>query len=201
MDWPQENEQLFKIGGDIDDHAKVTPYWASLAEYGENYKNAADAIITAAVNREMYIDSAVYPAVFLYRHYLELTLKDIIFRSRRLENKGNGFPKTHKLSILWQEAKQLLKQHYDSESPKELDYLDGCFKELDEHDPDSMAFRYPFDKKGNKHLMNLPQINVRHLMDTMDRIANFLSCIAAHIAERLQYRSDMEADMEHEDRS
>jgi hypothetical protein len=131
----------------------------------------------------------------MYRQYLELTLKDIIRHTHQLEDDGDGFPKTHKLNVLWPEAKKLLKSHYGNQSPKELDYLDSCFQEFTEHDPDSMAFRYPFDTKGNKHLMNLSHINLRHLRETMDRIGNFLSCIAGHIEEQLQCQLEMEAEM------
>ena len=198
--WPHENEELFKLEDDYNNNACLTPYWSSLARYGENYKDAADAIINAAMSGDTYVDTAVYPAVFLYRQYLELTLKDIIFRTRRIECDGSGFPTTHKLSVLWPEAKRLLKKHYGSEAPKELDYLDGCFDEFNEHDPNSMAFRYPFDKDGNKHLMNLSHINVRHLMETMGRIGSFLSCIAGHIEDRLQWVLDMEAEMRYEGR-
>jgi hypothetical protein len=195
MDWPHKNEALFQADKDWHNNACLTPYWTSLARYGENYKDAADTLIDAAMAGHAYIDVAVYPAVFMYRQYLELTLKDIIFRTRHIEDNGDSFPQTHKLNVLWPEAKRLLKSHYGPESPKELDYLDSCFQEFTEHDPDSMAFRYPFDKNGNKHLMNLSHINVRHLRETMDRIGNFLSCIAGHIEERLQWHLEMEAEM------
>lgn len=195
MDWPRKNETLFQVDKDWHNNACLNPYWTSLARYGENYKDAADTLIDAAVSGHAYIDVVVYPVVFMYRQYLELTLKDIILRTRQLENDGSGFPKTHKLDVLWPEAKKLLNAHYGDDTPQELDYLDSCFTEFTEHDPNSIAFRYPFDKNGNKHLMNLSHINLRHLRETMERVANFLSCIAGHIEERLQWQSEMEAEL------
>ena len=198
MDWPRKNEVLFRLDDDYHNNACLTPRWMSFASYGENYKDAADTLIAAAIDGNTYVDSVVYPAVFMYRQYLELTLKDIISRTRHLEHDGEGFPKTHRLDALWPTAKRLLQNHYGAESPKELGYLDACFNEFAEHDPNSMAFRYPFDKGGNRYLMKLSHVNVRHLRDTMGRISSFLSCIAGDIEERLQRCTEMEAEMRYE---
>jgi hypothetical protein len=191
LNWPQAPEHLFPPGGDYQDNACPPSPWTSLPCYGENYKDAADALIKIALDGTTYLDVVVNPAVFLYRHYLELTLKDIIFRTRRLEHEGDGFPKTHSLKVLWAQAKRLLLKHYGGDSPKEIAYLDPFFLEFHEHDPNSMAFRYPFDKAGNKHLMKLSRINIRHLMETMARIGGFLSCIASDIEDRLQSCSEI----------
>ena len=59
-----------------------------------------------------------------------------------------------------------------------------------------MAFRYPFDKKGNFHLEKLSLINLPHLREAMNRIANLLSCLADDIGERQEWQSEMEADMQ-----
>lgn len=200
MDWPSEDEHPFKLDSDFDNNACLNPYWSSLARHGEHYKDAADAIISATTRRDITIDAAVYPAVFLYRHFLELTLKDIIFRTRVLEDEGNSFPQTHKLRFLWPEAKRLLKKHYQGQTPSELDLLDTCFADFDEHDPNSMAFRYPFDKEGNRHLMHLSHVNIRHLKTTMDRVARLLRCLASDVDSHLQYKLDCEADMRFDDR-
>lgn len=192
MDLPHEDERLFQLDEDYKNNACLSPYWSSLARYGENYKEAADSLVISAINGKIYVDTIVYPVVFLYRQYLELTLKDIIFRTRYIEHEGKGFPKTHRLKDLWAETKRLLQKHYGAEIPKEIAYLDQCFDEFQKHDPDSMAFRYPFDKSGNKHLMNLSHINVRHLMETMGRIGYLLSCIANDIEYWLQLNLEME---------
>ncbi len=192
MEWPHDNERLFQLESDWQNNACLMR--TSLAELGEHYRDAADLLIKEAINRDVLVDHIVHPAVYLYRHYLELTLKDIIWRTRRLENQGYGHPMTHKLSDLWAETKGLLRRHYGADTPQELDYLDQCIQELQEHDPDSMAFRYPCDKTGDQHLQNLSHINVRHLMETMQRTANLLSCITIDISERLQWKVEMEQD-------
>lgn len=196
MDWPHKNECLFSSESDWQNNACLMP--ATLADFGGHYKEAADALITAGINRGIAIDRAVYPAVFLYRQYIELTLKDIIWRTRRIEHDGQGFPKTHNLDSLWKDAKRLLQQHYRKDCPKELPYLDQCIAEFHKYDPNSTAFRYPYDRISGEILATLARINVRHLMETMGRIENFLSCIASDIAERLDWCAEQERDMANE---
>jgi len=193
LNWPRKNEQLFKTETDFENNACLMS--SSFAQYGEHYKEAADALITSAINRNIYVDRAVYPAVFMYRQYLELTLKDIIWRTRRIEHDGQGFPKIHSLDCLWSEAKRLLQQHYGAECPKEVEYVGQCIAEFHTYDPNSTAFRYPYDARSGSILAGLARINVRHLMETMGRIGNFLSCIASDIAERLDWCAEMERDM------
>jgi hypothetical protein len=49
MDWPYKDETLFQADKDWHNNACLPPYWTSLARYGENYKDAADTLIDAAM--------------------------------------------------------------------------------------------------------------------------------------------------------
>lgn len=196
--WVGENETVFQPDATHREGAWIDQYWTSLARYGKNYKEAADAILSAAINRDgIYPDTVVYPAIFMYRHYLELTLKDIIWRAMRLEREGqyNWKKANHRLEVLWLEAKRLLKQHYATKAPKEIDFLDGPIGEFVTYDPTSMAFRYPFDKHGNRHLQDLSHVNLEHLMEVMDRVANTLSCLASDLEQRMDCVTEAECEM------
>jgi HEPN domain-containing protein len=185
MEWPRKNEVLFKIDKDWQYNACLSPYDSCMSRYGEKYKTAADTLIDSSIYGDAYVDSIVYPAVFLYRQYLELTLKDIISTARQLENEGSGYPRTHKLRDLWIEAKRLISKHYEGDTPKELAYLASCIEEFHKHDPDSFAFRYPTDKRGKLNLLELKHINLRNLKETMERISNFLGCLASDLGAHL----------------
>lgn len=52
--------------------------------YAEGYKSAGDIAVQYVVENNWYQDFLVYPIVFLYRHYLELRLKELYFVSSRL---------------------------------------------------------------------------------------------------------------------
>lgn len=55
--------------------------------YAAGYKDAADALREALTIRKTYLDSAIYPLVFLYRQGPELQLKLILPVARRLVDK------------------------------------------------------------------------------------------------------------------
>ena len=196
MDWPQKNEQLFKSDGTYVNLACLRYHWSSLEQFGLNYKDAADVIIDAAIAGAKSVDNLIYPAVFLYRHYLELTLKDIILRLRYIVEGGDGYPRTHNMNKLWPEAKRLIKKNFNSEAPIELKILDSCFKEFNEHDRNSVAFRYPNDKSESQNLNAISHINVQNFKETMQRISNLLSCIAAETCNQYQWVLEREAEMD-----
>jgi hypothetical protein len=152
------------------------------------------ALVHSVAEGKTILDAVIYPIVFLYRHYIELSLKDIIFLCRRLKQEGSGFPQHHNLGTLWDEAKQLLSDHYGSDTPEEMKNLDGCIDDFATHDPNSFAFRYPWDKKGNRTLQDLRHINLRNLFETMERVGSFLDCMIIDLSERLQACNEMESD-------
>ena len=56
-------------------NAWFAPDWDS---YATGYKEAADAIMERIIADPAWIDTYLYPVMFLYRHYLELRMKEII---------------------------------------------------------------------------------------------------------------------------
>jgi len=189
MHWPRPNEELFKSAEDWHLNACVGYSRDSLSSYADNYRAGADALIRSATDGNAVLDAVIYPIVFLYRHYIELCLKDIVFLGRRLQDDSRPFPKVHNLSALWVEAKQLLVTHYGNDVPPGLQNLNGIIDEFTQHDPNSQAFRYPWDRKGNPHLQEIQHINIRNLQETMDRVASFLGCMAGDLSAILDARS------------
>lgn len=90
-------------------------------------------------------DGYIYPALFSFRHYLELTMKDT------LNNKeGNGnvaqvvTNKVHSLYDIWHSFKEYVPHDV------ECIIIESLIKELSDIDPYSFNFRYTYDIKGNK---------------------------------------------------
>jgi HEPN domain-containing protein len=194
MDLPRPNEKLFQAADDWHLNACLNYCNVTPGTIADGYKEGADALAVATAERNATLDLAIYPIAFLYRQYLELKIKYIIDLVRRLEQTGRGYPTHHKLDELWTEAVQLLRQHYGADLPKELDNIQCCIDEFQEHDANSMAFRYPTDKQGRLHLKDLRHINLRNLCETMERIGNFLDSFTTDLAERLQCMYEMQAE-------
>ena len=93
-------------------------------------------------------ESHIYPAMFLFRQYLELMIKALY-----LEFELDGLEKAlsnHKLSEIWYTLKdKLLELEKDND---ELDgstcILDDLITEFSQIDDKSYCFRYPVDTKG-----------------------------------------------------
>jgi hypothetical protein len=190
VEWPRQGERLFRWDKDYHFNACLNCIGPTLATVATSYKEGGDALAHAAHKGDVMLDYAILPIVFLYRQYIELSLKYILETSRALEGKGFGYPKHHNLKELWAEAKGLITQHYGKDTPPEIDYIDPCIEEFHEHDPGSFSFRYPTDKKGNVNLRGLSHINLRNLYETMGRLAAFLDCIGGDLGQKLESMSD-----------
>lgn len=150
--------------------------------YNEGYKSAARELTINYANRPVNEkDTLVFPIVFLYRQYIELTLKDLI---RELDNKL-GYTRTdnilaqHKLLPLWDTA---IKQYnsfiktknisliFTSTSNKER-LIVNQFNQIDE---DSFSFRYASDKKGNETLECVEYISVNNFKNQIELVVTYI---------------------------
>ena len=98
LHWLKAGDEPFLRSKNPKSEARLDMVHHTLASYALAYKEAADRIISCALRRQVaYPDLDVLPAAFLYRHYLELKLKEIICRGRRLCGDNTDFPTGHDL--------------------------------------------------------------------------------------------------------
>lgn len=86
-------------------------------------------------------ESYINPALFCFRQYLELTMKDSLLRFRlwrRTPLIGEANLDGHNLSILWIE----LKQYIEGRNKKEVKRIEKLVEELNGVDEDGTLFRY-----------------------------------------------------------
>ena len=108
---PRKGEKLFR--GDLRD-------WINNAclrqgdDYAcrEGYRRAAQILVEAVGEEERDQDFLVYPIVFLYRHYIELALKDFIRRApylidRELTTAERAHLGKYQLDLLWDDFKPI----------------------------------------------------------------------------------------------
>ncbi|MFT4603006.1 MAG: hypothetical protein ACI857_003193 [Arenicella sp.] len=166
------------FSGDKDWKANACLNWShdSMGLYIEGYREAADKLVHDVVESGTNQDILVFPISFLYRQYIELQLKHIIRESRIFLGEGAGFPEHHKINDLWNTANSLMakiikdhdqtiKNYITTDDVKAIKTIITEFVKVD---PDSFAFRYPKDKKGNKNLDDIEYINLRKLHDQME---------------------------------
>jgi len=143
-------EPLFSFGTDYLSNACINSYNEPITLYSAGYKEAARRLTERALNESGSIDILVFPIIFLYRHYLELKLKEIILNGTDLLYSNPIITTGHSFSNLWNLANPLIEEVYKDEKDKEpLQLLKHVINEFIKIDQNSIAFRYPLtvDKK------------------------------------------------------
>ncbi|MBD2629350.1 hypothetical protein [Trichormus variabilis] len=159
------------------------------------YKQAADILVNHVLSTGYDQDTLVYPIVFLYRHDLELLVKNIIENGAKyldIEEK----PKTnHYLDTLWTTAKGIINKIWEEkiweegESYQELE-IDHYIAEFIKIDKSSQAFRYHKDKEGKEFLELTEIINIQHFSDCINKISIYLEGVSAAIYHYLETQKD-----------
>lgn len=111
-------------------------------ELSQQYFDAANLLLEAIKKQRIEDYALTNPALFLFRHALELVLKAI------LEQAAEGPPKNeHNLSVLLERVQSFAKDKYQQDVPGWIVSRIGEFAAID---PGSMAFRYGQDRYGGK---------------------------------------------------
>lgn len=125
--------------------------------YCIGYRRAANVLVNHITQKHVksvrrdysrYWESPVYAIVFLYRHYLELRLKELILAY------GGSFKKVsneHTLLNLWIELRKLDNTNpdaLDNETVKDIEVAEKIIVQFDKIDRKSEVFRYPVSRAG-----------------------------------------------------
>ena len=152
--------------------------FSQLARY---YLESANALIEITFSDSSKLDVYIYSAVFLYRHSVELWLKELIWMSNFVLGRGKTFPKKHDLMELWQSLKSNASSLLKSDFPlnmNEVQYVETTIEEIMKYDPESDAFRYPLDKKMQRPHSDVNHVNVKSLYERFNQIHEYFGRIS-----------------------
>lgn len=173
--WPMAGDAPFTQSEHWEKNAYIDPYGhGRLVMMMTGYKMAADLMVARVSDDRHDGDALVFPAIFNYRQFIELSLKYLIATygyTVGVEAEWN----THDLSTLWSSFVRVL-QGYGHEDSEGTDMVVGnIIAEFAKVDPRSFSFRYPVDTKGN--LVPLPhqEVNLHRLADVMDGLEGYFS--------------------------
>ena len=156
--------------------------------YVAGYKDAADKMVEAAIND--FSDNLVYPIMFLYRHYLEIMIKQMLWEFRSLHfylrkyhgnlnysaevPKKNDHIMRHNLMSIWKDLRDLMEESWNND--EDLSFLadvEHRIKEFHDVDQSSFAFRYPVDKENNPIFQldqEIREVNIVQVKRVVDAI-------------------------------
>ena len=171
--------------------------------YAAEYHDAAKRIVERSLPGELR-DVGACPVVFLYRHSLELFLKDILMTGRNFSAEPARaetiLNKNHDLMALWSDVKVLLNKM--DLWGDELGADEAVILELAKLDQKSNSFRYPVLKSGKPSIVgNQGEVDgkpvpnfafkLEHFCKTMDEVLERLHGLTGAIKENVQvYREE-----------
>jgi hypothetical protein len=180
--------------------------WYVEADWRESYFSASRALLEGIVSGKLTEPIEGVVGVFLFRHYLELAIKYVLFHARWLKNERENAsdieveavkPKHH-LLLFWDRAKEacVQKVHAKEWASWDVNFIDACVKEFETFDPDpGVIFRYPNPgfKVGQLGQLRHP-LGIDHaaLLQNMDHVHEVLEEIDSYLIANYHGNQDSE---------
>lgn len=158
--------------------------------YAEGYRRAAESLFatfSADLRDGSYL---LFPLAFLYRHHVELRIKELLFASADYLQLPTDWRLNHNLMQFWQLLRPLLLRVSPDLLKHELDNVDRIIGELSSKDPLSQLFRYPAYQAGRCHLNDLDPIDIEIYYATLRQLSEFLDRFSDCLHAELQVRDD-----------
>ncbi len=199
---------LFGPGEDWQANACIARWHQAPGYYASGFRLAGFRLADHVCANGSEQDTLIYPIVYLYRHHVELVLKDIIrtaawLLDRELSNEAEKALNGHGLSTLWNIAKPMLQPVCESaDNPPfpvaDIEGINSYIAQLDKHDPDGQRFRYATIRKakpGSNHSLapELKHVNIRQFAEAMEKLADHLEAVAGWFGDLSETKAEMES--------
>jgi len=177
---PQLGDSLFKLNPTGNVNADLSFLKSDKFDllYASGFKRAGDAIIQQYEDTyEWYKEPELFmPAMYSYRHFVELTLKWHIKCGRvwKLTAPTDRDMKSHQLTRLWDLAKPVIQAIWNSCDPDVIQAVERIVLEMNSIDESGQNLRYATDTRDNHTLDQVPDtVSLDHLRRTMQKIWGF----------------------------
>ena len=209
LKWPKAGDDPFLVAGSNSNRSTLANlrwlehFHTDDSFLAEAFKESADIVVERLKRTKhgRHPDIYFFPVASLYRHSLELQLKDILRLAVRLRMIGKDVIEkvsfSHSLDALWQRTRPVLVAHWP-EGPKEpLEGVDAIIRRLHTADSSGQSFRYTKDRKGSSNIKRLPDsVSLTQLRDTCSAISNFFSGCAAQFENLLEVEDETRSHYE-----
>ena len=155
--------------------------------YADGFMRAGDLLIEN-VRSTYEINTVIFPILFLYRQYLELSLKETIGYGYYLDGESKQPPSKHDLKKLWDQAKAYIRKHFPEIPVDEVENIERLILDFHAIDPTSARSRYPVINEGKNggHRASFswdsPNINLDELAAKMKNIHMFLEKVSNYLS-------------------
>ena len=194
--WPQKKDKLF-LENPISLHSAAIRGFTDdkWGTYDEGYRQACDVLLDHVLKKggKAQRNFIVYPILYLYRHYIELLLKEIIKDGYKLFNIEDNLPCHHRLCDLWTKCWKIIDMTWPPkalQSKNDLNQVKRLIIEFSKQDLMSDAFRYPMDKKDKPTLEKLQNVDLENFKNVVGRLCFALESLSNGISASLSISQD-----------
>ena len=173
--WPKTGDAPFVPADDPYDNANIAEDgFSRLVLMTSGYKLAANTMVERSAADRADRDMLVFPIIFNYRHFLELSLKYHLATYGPTVGVDANW-NTHDLATLWTNFLELL-ERYGTKDPDEADPIVGeIVLEFAKIDPRSYSYRYPVDIHGNPVPVAYSELHLGTLADVMNAVDGYFT--------------------------
>lgn len=173
--WPKSGDRPFTQSLHWQENAYLEKHTGGrLVMMMTAYKEGADLMVEKAAKHRGDRDLLVFPIVFNYRQFIELSLKFLIAQYGPYVGIQANW-RTHDLGKLWKAFKGMLGGYGQSDSDHTDHVVAEVIAEFAKVDPASFSYRYPVDTKGNPIPLEHERLDLVALADVMAALDNYFS--------------------------
>lgn len=171
--WPIEGDTPFVTATTPFENAHIAENkFLRLAFMKKGYNEAAKLMVASTTKDPTQRDVLVFPIIFNYRQFLELSLKYLLASYGAVVGVKPNWS-THDLAVLWGKVLVMLEK-YGTEDPDKADPIVGkVILEFAKIDPGSYSHRYPVDRQGKPIPVSNNNLHLPTLADVMEGVANY----------------------------
>ena len=170
-----------------------------------DFYEAAKASVQRVIDGTGEIEGTA--ALYLFRHYLELTLKALIVGARYLKSKDENMPaelvlrpsQGHNLEALWNEVKDQVPKKLGAGVWPQWDhkFVEHCIEEFHALDPSSERLRYNREKKPIERDRLTPvRVSWDALLYAMQHVRDVLEAMDSYLVETHGLNVEWEAEQD-----
>jgi hypothetical protein len=140
----------------------------------DGYKRAVDTLVVQATESPPDRDFLVFPILFIYRHFLEPSLKYQLATFGPTVGVEPNWT-SHDLAKLWSNFADMLERYGTSDSDEADPVVAEIVIEFSKIDPNSYSNRYPVDRRGNPVPIGQSALDLANLADVMEAVGGYFN--------------------------
>ncbi|MDP3115953.1 MAG: hypothetical protein Q8N19_02440 [Phenylobacterium sp.] len=173
--WPKAGDKLFRVSPAWDGNAVLADHPHSrMVLMMSGYKRGADLMVEQATDYRPDRDTLVFPIIFNYRQFLELSLKYLVSTYGRTVD-VDPIWNSHDLTKLWARFEEVLAGYGSDDADGATAAVAQIVAEFATVDPGSFSHRYPVDTKGRPMELTHEYLDLATLADVMNAVDGFFS--------------------------